>query len=197
MLNPKYQFGAIVLAAGLSSRLNGECKHTKLWNRRPLLQYCIDTLRLLPLGQVIVVLGYNKNNVVETINLEGFKIVTTPSPEQGLSQSIRTGVEAISEELDGIFICLGDMPNVGPDTYSKLAHNFNPDNNSDICLPVYQDRTGNPVLFGKNWFPSLMTLTGDRGAKNIIQENTQCVNKVEISHSGIFMDFDRQEDFLR
>ncbi|MGH1351469.1 MAG: nucleotidyltransferase family protein [Methyloligellaceae bacterium] len=197
MLNTQYKFGAIVLAAGLSSRLDGECKHTKLWNGRPLLQYCIDALRLLPLKQVVVVLGYNKKEVVETVNLEAFKIVSTPAPEEGLSQSIRTGVKAVTDNLDGLFICLGDMPGVEPDIFTALAKNFNPDNDKDICVPTHQDRTGNPALFGKRWFQSLTTLTGDRGAKKLIQENTQHLNKVEVSSPGIFMDFDRQEDFLR
>ncbi len=197
MLNSKYKLGAIVLAAGLSSRLGGECKHTKLWHGRPLLQYCIDALRLLPLKQVIIVLGHEKQSIIREINLEGFKVVSNPNPELGMGQSIKKGVQSISEKLDGVFMCLGDMPNIHPDIFTDLSQNFHPEESRDICTPVYQNRKGNPVLFGEKWFNALASINGDKGARDIIKKNPDSVQNVEVSTEGIFMDFDEPKDFLR
>ncbi len=192
-MSSKYNISAIVLAAGLSSRMQGEHKLTKNWQGSPLINHCLNTLETLNLNQITLVLGNNADEIKSLITPQNYTIIENPSPKQGLSQSIKLGLTTLPENTDATFITLSDMPLIQPEDYQSLISAFSPD--KSICVPTYNNQTGNPVLFGKQWFDEIADLTGDKGAKSIIKANKKHVNFVPVKTNGILQDFDTTEDF--
>ena len=75
-----------------------------------------------------------------------------PGPGRGLSSSVRIGIEALDEGVDGALIVLGDQPLLSVETIRALL-DASPDAARPIVVPVYGDDGGrNPVLLGRGAF---------------------------------------------
>ena len=108
----------------------------------------------------------------------------------GLSSSLGVGVSALSDDIDGALICLGDMPRIKPHHLGRLIDSFNPAEGRGICVPTARGKRGNPVLFGREFFDDLQRLAGDVGARHLIGEYGDLVHEVDINDDGIFIDID-------
>ncbi len=115
---------------------------------------------------VIVVTGFDAQRIEQALGDLKLTLVHNPDFAAGLSTSLRAGVKALPETVDGALICLGDMPKVDPAVLRALMAAFT--GATAICVPVHQGRRGNPVLWGKRYFTEIMGLSGDRGAKSLM-----------------------------
>ena len=118
---------------------------------------------------------------------------------QGMSRSLRTGVSVLPDGCNGALIVLGDMPAIAPNLLDRMIDAFDPERGRDICVAVHGGRRGNPVLFARHFFPQLMELTGDVGARQIILHNQDVVVEVEAGDDGPLVDIDTPDgltDFL-
>ena len=68
-------------------------------------------------------------------------------------------------------------------------------NQKDILIPTYKNKQGNPVLFHKSMKKKVMNISGDFGAKKILEINKDKVFKLEINNQGVVKGFNTQEDF--
>ena len=66
-----------------------------------------------------------------------------------------------------------------------------------ICRPtkIGKSNMGHPVIFPKKYFEELKLIKGDKGARNIIQQNEKALNRYETGDESYFIDLDTQEDF--
>jgi molybdenum cofactor cytidylyltransferase len=111
----------------------------------------------------------------------------------GLSASLKAGIAAISTEIAGAVICLGDMPLIDPQILQKLLAAYNPALRHEIIVPTFDGQRGNPVLWGKRFFPELLKLSGDTGARQIMHFFTDYLLEVPIESDAILRDFDTPE----
>ena len=125
MLNKRYKFGVILLAAGLSSRMQGKNKLLKIWRGQPLLFYSLEIIKQLKAEQCVLVAGHMIEDIRGQFDLGGLHLVHNPRPEQGMASSIVLGMEALSKDIDGVFICLGDMPLVSLHVFQALSDVLN------------------------------------------------------------------------
>ncbi len=195
MLNPDYNFATILLAAGLATRMKGEHKLTKIWRGAPLIHHSLKTIKTLNTSQNILVTSALTRKLKTSIDLTGFTIVENPNPEIGMSQSIALGCKALRDDIDAVFISLADMPDIPASIYQQLSQAFDPPRMKDICLPVFENHQGHPVLFSKLFIRDLMALEGDRGAKSIVKNNRSRLVTLPTNESGVTRDFDISEDF--
>ena len=194
---------AILLAAGLSSRMNGENKLIKEINDKPLILHSIKNLLGSAVNEIIIVLGYEKDVVENLIEQnKKIKIVFNKDYKKGVSASIKTGLANISSKSEFFFICLGDMPNVNQNIYNKMIktiYNYNkklkPNFKKEIVIPTFEGKDGNPILFSKYMKSKLKNIEGDKGAKELINLYKNKSINVPIKNSGIILDFDNIEDF--
>jgi molybdenum cofactor cytidylyltransferase len=169
---------AIVLAAGLSRRM-GQAKLLMPVGGRAIIRYVVESVLAGGVDSVWVVTGPD----VEPIEaaLAGFEvqIVVNPAPEEGQAGSVRTGIAALPPSVDAVLIALGDQPSLAPSIIPALlaARRASP---KLIVAPRYRDGQGNPVLFKREIFPELLRLTGDQGARPIIQKDPTRVEWVEL-----------------
>jgi molybdenum cofactor cytidylyltransferase len=185
---------AIVLAAGLSRRM-GQAKLLMPVGGRAIIRYVIESVLAGGVDSVWVVTGPD----VEPIEaaLAGFEvqIVVNPAPEEGQAGSVRTGIAALPPSVDAVLIALGDQPSLAPSIIPALlaARRASP---KLIVAPRYRDGQGNPVLFKREIFPELLRLTGDQGARPIIQKEPARVEWVELD-LPMPPDVDTPDDYER
>ncbi len=191
---PRDKVAAIVLAAGLSRRMQASNKLLVNLKGRSLLTHVIDTLLASKLTDIIVVTGYQADAVQESLADANLRFVHNPDYEAGLSTSLRCGIEAVTVYTEGALICLGDMPLLETASIDALLQAFEEQNNYKICLPVYQQRRGNPVLWPRRFFPEIHKSSGDAGARWLIKNHSESVHEVPVNDEGIFRDIDTLED---
>ena len=104
----------------------------------------------------------------------------------------KTGLNHFSEKTEAFFICLGDMPLVSHNIYNQLIKSKN---NKKIIVPTYKGQQGNPVLFAKTMKEKIMNITGDVGAKKILELNEDKILNLEIKDQNISKSFDTRNDF--
>ncbi|MHC4108981.1 MAG: nucleotidyltransferase family protein, partial [Planctomycetota bacterium] len=142
---------------------------------------------------VIVVTGYEREAVEAALAGQGLAFVHNPDFEAGLSSSLRQGVAALPEQADGVMVCLGDMPRVSTAVIDRLIAAFDPPQGRAICLPTWQGRRGNPVLFARCFFAEMLAVSGDVGARALIGEYPEAVCEVAVSDDGVLSGVDTPE----
>ena len=184
---------AILLAAGQSKRMNGENKLTKEIQGIPLIKLSVKNILASSINELIVVLGHQKEIIEKLIDKnEKIKFVFNKNFESGMASSIKTGLNNLSEKTEAFFICLGDMPMVNHDIYNQLIKSKD---NKEIIVPTYKGQQGNPVLFDKSMKETVMNITGDVGAKKILELNKDKISNLEINNQNISKSFNTQDDF--
>ena len=195
---------AILLAAGESSRMKGKNKLTIDIDGVPLIKYAVKNILGSGVDEVIIVLGHEKS-IIENIIKKNKKIkfIYNESYKNGMASSIKKGLSSISKNAEAFFICLGDMPDVNQNIYNKLMkarYNYNkklaPEKKKEIIIPTFEEKDGNPILFSRFMKEKIMNISGDVGAKEILDTNKNKILYVPFKNSGITLDFDTEEDFI-
>ena len=184
---------AILLAAGKSKRMNGENKLTKKIQGIPLIKHSVKNILASSVDELIIVLGHQREIVKKLIDKnEKIKFIFNKDFENGMASSIKTGLGNLSEKTESFFICLGDMPMVNRGVYNQLIKSRN---SKEIIVPAHKGQQGNPVLFSKTMKEKIMDITGDVGAKKILELNKDKILNLEINDQSIARGFDTQVDF--
>ena len=184
---------AVLLAAGQSKRMDGENKLTKEIQGVPLIKHSVKNILASSIDELIIVLGYQKEIIEKLIDKNNkIKFVFNKDFENGMASSIKTGLDNLSEKTEAFFICLGDMPMINHDIYNQLIKSKD---NKEIIVPTYKGQQGNPVLFDKSMKETVMNITGDVGAKKILELNKDKILNLEINDQNITKGFNTQGDF--
>ncbi len=187
---------AIILAAGLSKRMKIGNKLLLERNKIPIIKTTLDKIKASNVKDLILVLGNNAKPILNIIKNEKIKISYNKDYKSGVSSSIKKGIKELDNSSEGVIICLADMPSIKTSTYNKLISTYYENKNKNI-VPYFRNQKGNPVLFSKSYFKSLMNIKGDVGAKNLIKDNKEDFLKIPVTDSGIIEDIDNEKQYLR
>ncbi|SJZ68999.1 nucleotidyltransferase family protein [Consotaella salsifontis] len=187
------RIAALVLAAGLSRRM-GENKLLARVEGRPLVRRVVDRVVVAGLGEVIVVVGHQAGEVRQALDGLPVRFVENSHHALGLSTSLRAGIAALGADVDGALVCLGDMPDIDAGLIARLVAAFAPEEGRAAVAPVRNGRRGHPVLWGRRFFPELLTLSGDVGARELFQRHRGAIAEVTVESDGIFTDLDTPAD---
>lgn len=185
---------AIILAAGQSSRMGDANKLLTEIEGKTLLRHAVDAALASDATSVVVVTGHEADLIRASLEGLPLSVVHNGAYAEGMSTSLKCGIGAIADNVDGAVICLSDMPGVNTSHLNDLIRAFEPDAGQAICVPVYKGRRGNPVLWSRSFFPEMMELTGDQGARKLLQKHADVVCEVEMSSDAILRDVDTPED---
>ncbi|MFA5120369.1 NTP transferase domain-containing protein [Zavarzinia sp.] len=189
------RLGALVLAAGRSSRMAEANKLTLDLGGKPLLLHAVDAALAAGLDPVVVVTGHDADKVAPLLAGRPVTMRHNPDYAEGLSSSLRTGVSALGAEIDGAFVMLGDMPRVTAEHLARLAAAFAPDEGRAIAVPTVGGRWGNPLLWARRFFPAMAALDGDRGARLLAAANPDWTVEVAMADDGVLIDLDTRADY--
>ena len=166
-MNESSQVGIVILAAGSSSRL-GTPKQLLLYRQVPLLRYIVHEALQSNADSVTIVLGYQETEIRKIIADLPVRIVLNTHWQEGIASSIRAGVQAVMGRSESMLILLCDQPSVERHFINKLIDAQN-EPKKNIIASRYSNSVGVPALFHKKFFAELLSLTGDSGAKRIIE----------------------------
>lgn len=188
---------AIILAAGMSSRMGGNKLLAAIGGTPMIRRVAAASLAAGMFAPVTVVLGHQREAVRGALAGLPLAFVDNPDFAAGLSTSLKRGIASLPESAEGALVLLGDMPLIGPDILTRLAAAFDPGAGRAICVPVCRGRRGNPVLLGRRFFPEIARLSGDSGARDLIRAHADCLAEIEMRDPAIFLDIDTPEALIR
>lgn len=137
--------------------------------------------------QKIVVSQYEE--IIENLKEEGYSTIWNRESEQGISKSIKLGIEA-AKEADAWCFMVADQPYIKGETIQKLTEEWEQSDKKIGCVS-FRGRSGNPVIFAKEYYEEFMHLTGDVGGKKILKKHLDDVFYMEVSDEREIEDIDK------
>ncbi|UFN50347.1 molybdopterin-binding/glycosyltransferase family 2 protein [Roseomonas sp. OT10] len=185
---------AVILAAGLSRRMGPRNKLLVPDAAGvPMVARVADHALASAAEPVIVVTGHQHEAVEQALAGRPLRLAHAPGHAEGLSASLRAGLAAVPEEAEGVLVLLGDMPLVSGAVLDRLIEGFDPVAGRAIVQPVHAGRPGNPVLWSREFLPEMRALSGDAGAKRLLERHAARVARVEVADDSVLRDFDTAE----
>jgi molybdenum cofactor cytidylyltransferase len=139
------------------------------------------------------VTGHQREQVAAAVKGLNVTLVHNSNFAEGLSTSLKAGLGAVPASVDGAIICLGDMPQVRAPLIDRLIGAFDPERGALVVAPNVAGQRGNPVVWSRRFFPELMALEGDAGARHLIGRYPEAVTEVPVSDQAAFVDVDTPE----
>jgi len=184
----------VILAAGASTRM-GQPKQLLELAGRPLLLRAIDAALASPAWPVVVVLGAHAAQIRPLLARLPVLIAETPEWSEGMAASIRAGVAMLrqfSRALDGALVALCDQPAFSADVIAQLVAAQRTTGHS-IAAAHYNNRHGAPALFLREHFDTLTHLTGEAGARALLNDTPERVASVALP--ALALDLDTPADY--
>lgn len=177
---------ALILAAGQGSRFGADKRRATLPDGRSLLAHSVERAQGV-FDEVRVVLRDGEQ--AEDLGLPaGCRVVHSTDAALGMGHSLAAGAASLGDsQAQAVAILLGDMPWIAPQTLRALADAAGA---STILFPLHDDQRGHPVLFGRDFWPALTQLTGDEGARTVVQAHRDRCVTLDVSDSGVLRDVD-------
>lgn len=182
---------ALVLAAGRSRRM---APLNKLLvpgdDGVPMVARVVDNALASHARPVVVVTGHERERVEAALAGRPVLFAHAEDYAEGLSASLKSGLAALPPGLDGVAVCLGDMPLVAGPMIDRLIAAFDPEEGRAIAMPTFRGKQGNPMLWSMEFLPEMMAITGDVGARHLVGKHAERVVDVEVADDAVLMDFD-------
>jgi len=184
--------GALIMAAGRSSRMGGPNKLLARLDGETLVARVADAALASRAVEVHAVTGHMAERVAEALGDRDVKLVHNPDFAEGMAGSLKTGLASFGEDVDGVMVLLGDVPRITADDLDRLIAAFDPSAGALIVLPVHEGKRGNPVIWSRAFFPEMFAIEGDVGARHLIGVNRDAVAEVELG-AEVLLDLDTPE----
>jgi len=189
--------GAVVLAAGAASRFGGGKLRADL-EGRTVVRHVLDAAVAAGLDPIVIVVP--PSDALDGLDLAPARSILNPTPEDGLSGSVRLGLRALEADSDAMpdaaVILPGDQPRVRPDVIRALIANAEVEPDAGFVVPRYaDDRAPNPVLVYRRVWRLADELAGDHGFGPLLSAHPELVRRVPVP--GANPDTDTQEDLER
>ena len=115
-----------------------------------------------------------------------------PDWREGMAASLRAGVVALPLDAGGLYVFLGDMPRVPIAVLPALAKALA--EGAPAAVPTFDGRRGHPALIGAGLFGEVAKLSGDRGAKGLLDALGAALAEVAAPDNGALFDVDTPAD---
>jgi molybdenum cofactor cytidylyltransferase len=184
---------ALLLAAGAARRF-GSAKLLQELNGKPIVRWSAEALRAGPVDTIIVVIPPENQELHRALDGLDARFVVNPRPDDGMGSSLACGVSSLEPGTEAVLVALADEPMLGRDVLSRVVERYRA-GDVDIVAPKYRGIPGHPVLFGSAVFDELRVLTGDRGARAVVDRDPDRVATIELEERPI--DVDTPADLAR
>jgi len=187
----------IILAAGTSTRF-ARPKQLLLLKDKYMIEWVLDAALGSRLDRIVLVLGDSHQMVLEALDqkLQNSKLSIEICTEfhKGQSHSLRAGLSKVKDDFTAVMFLLGDQPMISSATINILLERYRADD-KDICVPTCRGKRKNPTTFSHRFYRQLMEIRGDKGARELIDQNPDRISTVELDDPLIFLDIDTPQDF--
>jgi len=190
--SPQAPFRGLLLAAGKGTRFDPAGAGNKLLASLPESDEVVAVAAARAMLQVLPVLAVVRavdSELSRLLTAAGCEVIGCDDADTGMSASLMYGIRQTQNAV-GWIIALADMPYVQAATHRGLLAALK--DGVQIAVPTYQGKRGNPVAFGCSHLDGLLALSGDRGARSLLQEFP--VNEIPVNDTGIHRDIDTRAD---
>ncbi|HZE05715.1 MAG TPA: nucleotidyltransferase family protein [Solirubrobacteraceae bacterium] len=174
----------LVLAAGGGTRFGAGPKLLADLGGRPLLEWAVRAQCAVPeLEHIVVVLGAHAEAILAAVRFGRADVVVCEQWESGQAASLRRGLAAVSG-AGKVIVTLGDAPLITPAVIRRFL------DEPPLTRATYGGRPGHPVVLGRAQMEALTSLSGDRGARDLLGGGPV----IEVGHLCSGRDVDTPED---
>jgi molybdenum cofactor cytidylyltransferase len=185
--------GGIILAAGGARRM-GQPKLLLPWRGEPIIRHTARHALEAGLSPLVVVTGSNGERVEQALDGLPVQFIHNPDWQMGQSTSVKCGLAALPADCGSVAFLLGDQPQIPAHLVRALVEKHSR-SLAPLTCPLVGEQRGNPVLFDRSTFADFATLTGDAGARQII--NRYPVDYLPWHDQSLLWDVDTPEDYAR
>lgn len=174
--------GVVLLAAGRASRMGGESGHKLLasFDGVPLIRRMAGAALSSTASQTVVVTGHRAADIAASLAGLDLDLAHNPDFPSGMASSLKRGLGSLDEGIAGALILLADMPALTTAHLDRLIATFKECDGKSIVRACDGERRGNPVILPRAAFGEAMGLSGDVGARALIETGAWPVVDVEI-----------------
>ena len=195
-MSGSHAIAAVVPAAGRSRRMGRE-KTALPWNDSTILETVLDKIAGVAIaGQaiapVVVVLRPDLSDAADRARRRGARVVVNPRPDDGMIESVRLGIAAISQPVQALLLWPADHPAVAAATLRSLCCAAEP---SKAVLLRYQGRRGHPALIGAELIPAIVEIPPGQGLRQLWRARPEIVLEIDVDDPGILVDLDTPADY--
>jgi molybdenum cofactor cytidylyltransferase len=188
---------AVVLAAGSASRMAGSGHHKLLaqFDGVPLVRQSVETVLRSKADRSVVVTGYRSEDIEKALSALDAEIVINAEFATGMASSLKAGLAAVRDGADGLLVVLADMPGIRREHLDEMIAAFRREQGRAIIRAVSGGKRGNPVILPASTFDAISKLTGDIGARPVIERSGLAVVDVDIGEAA-HIDTDTPEEII-
>lgn len=145
----------------------------------PLIRHVAERLTNTSIDEIIVVAGDEADEVGRAIHGLRVHLAVNPTPDAGLSESLRVGLFAAAADAEAIVVALGDQPLIDSLVIELMIAAWRAEKGK-IIVPIHGTVRGHPVLFDGSLRAELMLLEGDEGARRLLESYSSYVYQLSV-----------------
>jgi molybdenum cofactor cytidylyltransferase len=193
-MNNEQVVGAVVLAAGLSTRM-GRPKMTLPWNGSTVIEKVVSTLLKANIDPIVVVTGGAHTLVVEALKQFSVENIFNPTFANGeMLDSLQVGLSNMPVQVNAALIVLGDQPLIEEPVVRSVVEKYIVEG-VKLVVPSYHMRRGHPWLVDRQLWPQILALKQPATLRDFMQANDQDIRYVIVDTASILHDIDTPEDY--
>lgn len=177
--------GCVIMASGLGKRFGGN-KLLADFDGQPMICRILDATEGLFARRVVVT---RHEAVAALCRARHIPVVVHDLPHR--SDTVRLGLDALGDDLDGCLFCPADQPLLTRETIQRLA-SFG--STGEICRLSFDSQMGTPILFPKWCFPELRALPEGKGGSFLVKKYPHRVLAIAAREACELRDVDTPED---
>lgn len=189
-MNVQQPIVAVLLAAGAGTRFGGGKLLHPLPDGAAIAAHAARNLIAADLD-VFAVVRPGDFPLADMLEQEGCHVTQCAEAAGGMGYTLAHGV-ASAREAGGWIVALADMPRVQPTTIREVVHAIV--SGATIAAPVYRGTRGHPVGFSKALRGELLGLTGDTGARVVLERHRAAIQLIDCDDPGVVFDIDARSD---
>lgn len=191
---PNPSVTAIVLAAGLSTRMGGRAKPLLPFGDRTVIEHILSALSVCPIDEIIVVTGHQRQAIERHLVGRPIKTVFNPDYASGeMLSSIQCGLRSASEDSDSALIVLGDQPALESAIVDAVITAYR-DEMGRVVIPSFQMRRGHPILIDRTYWETIVTLEG-KTLRDFMRDVQAEIFHVPVNTPSILRDMDTPDEY--
>ena len=191
------RFSAVVLAAGLSSRMEGPNKLLLPVGDEPAIRRSVRAVLDSGVQEVVVVTGHQGREVMKAVLDLPVTIQPNVRYEDGQMRSVAVGIAGLTRPADAIMVCLGDMVLITAADLRELMAVYQAHTHSSIVTPRYQGERGNPIVFAAAYAPEVAAGRRLIGCRKLAEQYPDEAYFHDVTHDRFSTDLDTPADYAR
>ena len=175
----------LILAAGQASRFGASKQLARLPTGQTIIEQAITRLPERVREDTYVVVGAYRDQIIPL--LRGVTVMVHENWAAGLGSSLSHGVAQVVDQgaYDAILIGLADQVAV---TMADLDRMLDGASKGCVVCARYAGQRGVPALFPKEKFAELIALSGDSGAKKLLNSTAGDVMEIDLPNAQYDID---------